>query len=182
MLNNPKLSEPDSLASVLHVTRFRLFARKVSVMLRLILLTSLVSSLVSGATHCSADEPAEPCTRHVASDPTDQSAIAIVVANQRLLDLIVTWIDSPAECLFDRDSLLDDGAEEPASPVLPIARMLEAKCFIYCPGDESPIEAIYRERLMNHGVKVIPIALPSSRPSRKQIQKSQKQSLLAGLQ
>ncbi len=140
MLNNPKLSEPDSLAIVLHVSRFRLFARKVSVMLRLILLTSLVSSLVSGATHCSADEPAEPCTRHVASDPTDQSAIAIVVANQRLLD------------------------------------------FIYCPGDESPIEAIYRERLMNHGVKVIPIALPSSRPSRKQIQKSQKQSLLAGLQ
>lgn len=151
-------------------------------MLRLILSVGLLSSVVSVTTHCSADEPTQPCSPHVANEPADQSAVAIVVSNQRLLDLIVTWVDSPAACLFDRQGLLDDDADASILPALPIARMRDAKCFVYCPGDESPIEAIYRERMSNHGVKVIPIALPSSRPSWKQIQKSQKQTLLAGLQ
>ena len=139
-------------------------------MLRFILSIGLISSLVWGADYCAADGPA------------DQGTAEIVVANQRLLDLIVTWVDLPVECLFDPKGLLDDDADASILPALPIASMLDAKCFVYCPGDESPIEAIYRERMSNHGVKVIPIALPSSLPYWKRIEESQKQSLLAGIQ
>lgn len=101
----------------------------------------------------------------------------LVVAHKSLLDRIATWTDAPAECLFDRENLADDNAQRTV-PALPIARLLNAKCFLYCPSEELPIEAIYRERLANHGVKVIPFASRSQRHT----QELQKSALLAKLQ
>ncbi|MFG0255792.1 MAG: hypothetical protein ACF787_11980 [Rhodopirellula sp. JB053] len=101
----------------------------------------------------------------------------LVVAHKRLLNRIATWTDAPAACLFDRGNLATD-VTQPTVPSLPIARLLKAKCYLYCPSEELPIEAIYRERLANHGVKVIPIASPSQRRSNEQ----QKSALLATLQ
>ncbi|QDV12633.1 hypothetical protein CA51_25190 [Rosistilla oblonga] len=127
----------------------------------------------------SADEP----TERIAVDPVDgfseANSIATIVANERLLVRIVKWVDAPAESLFDRRGLVVAGGD---GVRMPIKRMLEAKCFVYAPIEELPIEAIYRERLANHGLKVVPVALPSPRARLKRVQESQKQSLIAMLQ
>jgi len=147
-------------------------------MLYLIRSACFVSVFFVAGSIASADDPIEPRSADVVGAFSDQGGPILVVANDRLLHLIVTWIDAPAECLFDRRGLAV-GDDEQTTPALPIARMLDAKCFVYVPSEELPLEAIYRERLANHGVKVVPIALPSPRRHLNEHQESQRQSLLA---
>ena len=111
-----------------------------------------------------ADDSIQQPTTEPSVDVLPQRGPVLVVANTRLLDLITTWVDSPVETLFDgQETTADD--DHQMTPTLPITRMLDAKCYLYCPSEESPIEAIYRERLANHGVKVVPVQSPNSRPS-----------------
>lgn len=149
-------------------------------MSRLIRSVCLVAAVAAFTPVAAADESVKPRMIIVSHERPDAGGAAIVVANPRLLDLIATWIDAPAVSLFDRRVLGNEDVLTTAA--LPIARMLDAKFFVYCPGDELPIEAIYRERLANHGVKVIPVVLPSLRLSFKRNQESQKQALIAMLQ
>jgi len=127
------------------------------------------------------------CSFSYAEDPESHTSIesasqdlVLVVANPRMRGLIATWTDASVECLFDGGHRLEDG-DRVALPSLPIARMLRAKCYVYCPSDEHPIEAIYRERLANHGVQIISLSPPSARPSVNHRLGPQRQSLLAAL-
>ncbi|MCR9207433.1 MULTISPECIES: hypothetical protein [Rhodopirellula] len=145
----------------------------------------LVVALAGCGPLATADQPSPQqltdTASNIAANGTGESVHEdrpiLVVAHKSLLDRIATWTDAPAECLFDRENLADDNAQRTV-PALPIARLLNAKCYLYCPSEELPIEAIYRERLANHGVKVISIASPSQRRN----QELQKSALLAKLQ
>jgi hypothetical protein len=141
-----------------------------------------VATFVVFSTLAIADEPIERPTTCDDSDSLDIRGGGIVVANERLLDRITGWIDAPTECLFDRRGLAGGEGDKLTVPTLPITQMLHAKCLVYCPQNELPIEAIYRERLANHGVKVVPVAPPSRHPALKRNQESRKQSLIAVLQ
>ncbi|MFG0266190.1 MAG: hypothetical protein ACF8AM_13745 [Rhodopirellula sp. JB055] len=128
----------------------------------------------------SPQQPTDTTSNNAANSNSElvhEEGPTLVVAHKSLLDRITPWTDVPAECLFDRENLADDNAQRTV-PALPIARLLNAKCYLYCPSEELPIEAIYRERLANHGVKVIPIAPRTQRRN----QELQKSALLAKLQ
>lgn len=149
----------------------------------------LIVALSGGGAFAVADQPSlqQPTdirgsnvanqSAELTTESSHQSGPILVVAHKRLLDQISTWTDAPAECLFDREDLPANDNRRTV-PALPIARLLNAKCYLYCPSEELPIEAIYRERLENHGVKVVPVASPSPRRN----QELQKSSLLAKLQ
>jgi len=138
----------------------------------------LVAFLFSGVS-ATAQDTTEQQTCLEAVEPTIQDRPMLVVANERMLHRIQAWIDVPTMCLFDRADQISDDTEEWARPTLPITQMLGARVFVYCPSDESMIEAIYRERLANHGVKIVPVVLESRRPAIHRRQDIQKQTLIA---
>lgn len=139
-----------------------------------------VSATAISFSFCHADDPHHPVPFEPDRVPTKPEPVC-VVANPRVHDLVTSWTDASVECLFDNgcDTLKCD-ARMP-SPVISVARMLQARCYVYSPCDELPIEAIYRERLANHGVRIIHLQPPSQWRSMEDRNQIQQQSLLAAL-